>query len=581
MTIFVAKRARIVAKEHAENVTQAAGDRQRECLPLAAPVACIMRDRMTASSKQSWLDALAAFVLAIVPLVLYRKIVRLWWTYDDPFHLRRVIVYDYPALFFDRPLWHGIPARVFTPLLLASMKFDYARFGLNARAFYLHQLIAFAIIPVMFYFFLRLWLTRAWSFAAALTSILAPPMIEIVQQIMLRHYVEGISIAIGAAILAVIGFRRDDRRFTLASAALYLVAMSAKEVFVPLPFVLAVMPEGDLRRRLKHLLPHGILLALYSVWRTVMLGQGVKPYGWTLRPNEWPLVLTKVPVRVLKQFVATGGAAGIVMVIALLVCIVIATLRLRGAIFVALMAAAAAVLPIVPLAVDMKVRFGLMSWIVAILGAAFISRTNIRPAISAMLFGIVMVCAVLVNRAQWSSTYRFMKRMSDETRTVRDLAPDELLRDPATPPPTMDEMIALYNAKGRALYDDRPLCDGSLNARRLFNWDPGMHVVREIQRSELDPICKSIRVEPLRADLTVEDGVLFWNLGPYPNGQYSFIFRDGFQSFDVRPRLGYRLEHVPVLPLIVRYRSPDGWTTYSPQLVVDFEHPKPIHWERK
>src|SRR6185369_3703468 len=155
-------------------------------------------------------------------------------------------------------------------------------FGLNARAFYVHQLVAFALIPVMLYFFLRLWLTRAWSFAAALTAILGPPMIEIVQQLMLRHYVEGISIAFGAAILAIIGFRRDDRRFTLASALLYMLAMSAKEVFVPLPFVLAFIPERDWRLRLRHLIPHGVMLVAYTIWRFVMLGQGVRTYGWTL-----------------------------------------------------------------------------------------------------------------------------------------------------------------------------------------------------------------------------------------------------------------------------------------------------------
>ena len=535
--------------------------------------------------RQKWAEgplpsALCLLTLFVIPLILYRKILRLWWTYDDPFHLRRVIAYDSFALFFDRPLWHGIPARVFTPLLLFSMKVDHALFGLDGRAFYIHQLIAFALIPVMLYFFLRLWLTRAWSFAAALTAILAPPMIEIVQQLMLRHYVEGISIAFAAAILAILGFRRDDRRFTLASALIYLLAMSAKEVFVPLPFVLAVMPEGKLRDRLRHLIPHAVALVLYSIWRFVMLGQGVRPYGWTLRPNEWPPVLAAVPLRVLQQFIAEGGVAGVVMVIALLECIVIAAIRLRGAWLVAIIAAGAAVGPIVPLAVDMKVRFGLMSWIVAILGAAFVSRAVPR-GIAVVLFAIVMIFAIVVNRHQWASTYRYMKRMSDEARVVKDLGENDFVRDPATPPPTMDELIALYATKGRAVYDDRRLCDGSLPANRLFTYDNAKHMVREMPRAELDPICCSIRDMPLRADFTVEDGVFFWTLGPYTDGQYSFILRDGFQSFDVRPKLGYRLEHVPLLPLIVRYRSPQGWTTYSPELRVDFEHPKAVHWERK
>jgi hypothetical protein len=551
-----------------------------------------------------FLDLVAALVLALVTAALYRKIIRLWWTYDDPFHLRRVKVYDTLALFFDVPLWHGIPARVFTPLLLASMRADYLLFGLDGRAFYIHQLIAFTLIPVTLYFLLRLWLTRAWAFAASLLVIMGPPMIQIAQQLMLRHYVEGLPIAFGSAALAVLAFRRDDRRFSIASALLYLIAVSAKEVFVPLPFLLAIIPEpvstrgarashpleasrgrgaraplGGLWIRLRHLVPHGVVVILYTIWRTVMLGHGVRPYGWTIRAADWPPLLLRVPYKVLRQFVATGGAAGVVMVVALLACIALAVIRLRGAWLVAAMAAGAAVLPIVPLAVDMKVRFGLMSWIVAVIGAAFVSRA--APRIAPALFAVLLISALIVQRHEWATTYRDMRRMSDEARVIVDLGENDIVREPLTPPPTMDELIALYGAKGRALYDDRRICDGSLPIRRIFTYDPGMHIVREVQHSDFDAACRELKVMPLTVDLNVEDGVLFWNLGPYRDGQYSFVLRDGFQAFDVRPRLGYRLENVPLLPLIVRYRSPQGWTTYSPELRVSFEHPAPIHWERK
>ena len=52
----------------------------------------------------------------------------------------------------------------------------------------------------------------------------------------------------------------------------YLAACSAKEVFVPLVFVLPFLPIGDAKARFRNLHPYLLALAVYLPWRAWMLG---------------------------------------------------------------------------------------------------------------------------------------------------------------------------------------------------------------------------------------------------------------------------------------------------------------------
>jgi len=69
-------------------------------------------------------------------------------------------------------------------------------------------------------------------------------------------------------------------------------------------------------------------------------------------------------------------------------------------------------------------------------------------------------------------------------------------------------------------------------------------------------------------------------LGPYETGQYAFILEDGVERFDVRRQDGYR-NGSPRLSLRVRYESPEGWVTYSPELKLDLADAQDMRWERR
>jgi hypothetical protein len=72
---------------------------------------------------------------------------------------------------------------------------------------------------------------------------------------------------------------------------------------------------------------------------------------------------------------------------------------------------------------------------------------------------------------------------------------------------------------------------------------------------------------------------LTWDLGPYDDG-YSVVSDNGFLAYAVKRRDRLRLVGLPSLTFRVRYRSPQGWVTYSPEFSLDFSRDQDLTWRR-
>src|SRR3954454_5595083 len=185
-----------------------------------------------------WLDAVIAAAIAIAVVLLYRKVLRLWWTWDDAYLLHIAIVrvarehFFAPALWQGVPqrlftplltpsydsapaLWQGMPQRLFTPLLTASYDSELALFGFDARHFYALYLGEFALLAVLLYATLRQWLGRSASASGALLFVLGAPLCLVATELMLMHYVEALILCCVATILY-------QRNWPIASALIYL-----------------------------------------------------------------------------------------------------------------------------------------------------------------------------------------------------------------------------------------------------------------------------------------------------------------------------------------------------------------------
>ncbi|HEX3125759.1 MAG TPA: hypothetical protein VH394_00360, partial [Thermoanaerobaculia bacterium] len=73
---------------------------------------------------------------------------------------------------------------------------------------------------------------------------------------------------------------------------------------------------------------------------------------------------------------------------------------------------------------------------------------------------------------------------------------------------------------------------------------------------------------------------LHWTLGPYQNGRYFIVLGDGIHSVEVPAVGGFQLKRIGIMILRLKYQSPQGWITYSPELAMDFTRAPSFRWAR-
>lgn len=532
-------------------------------------------------------DIVVAVVLAIGAVLLYRKITRLWWMYDDAYLLHVAFVHSARDHFVGGSIWRSMPQHLFTPLLTASYDAELSLFGIDAKSFYCVHLALMAILSVVIFMTARLWLGTAGAGSAALIFIAGAPICSVATELMLVHYVESIGLAAASTALFVIALRRRAIALSVFSAALYLLAMLAKEIAVPLIAVLLLLPDTNLRQRARLATPHLLALALYLLWRRAALGQWIGGYGWTIRASDLPQIAATFPVELLRHL---GGAsiAGAILLIAIGVGIALRMRSVRDAILIGALLVVS-IAPTLPMAKKFESRFAIAIWLccalIATAGLMTIPNARLR---NALLIAIPLL-TIIVNRQTWSREYALSRRMSDEARAFIELGAGDALRMPAVPPAAMGELNWLKETcLGRAsgaewFYDDIFLCSGRAMPRRVFTWSEARRDVVAITGISTlrDRYCASIRTDaPLAASFHHEGDSLFWHLGPYDRGTYAVVMGGGTEVFEIPRSDGFRLPGVTVLRLRVRYRAPERWVTYSPELQLDFSRGSDFAWRR-
>lgn len=517
--------------------------------------------------REHSIDAAAALALIAVVAALYRKVTRLFWTYDDAYLLHIARVRGWREYFLNGEVWRSMPQHLFTPLVTATYDSERSIFGFDPHGWYFVHLAIFAAAIVAIYFALRLWLPPLFAFGGATLVALGAPAANLATELMLVHYLEAVILAS----LALIAYVRADRRgrFSVASPILYLAAMLAKEIAVPLVVLLFLFS----RRRIW---AHVAALALYLGWRIAMLHELLGGYGYTAPPAR---IIASLPRALASAFAGPRLAAGIALLVAIAIGVVLALRRNPLLTIVGLILAAG---PIVPIAAHMEPRFAMTAWIWA--ATAFVAGLIALPPRAAyVLLAVALAAAIVVNRAAFRKEFTQSKRMSDEARVFLDLGPDSLLRKPAIPPAALGELQwlkqdELRRAAGAGwFYDDFFLCAGGGVGKRIWQFDG--HDVREA-KVDAAPYCASIRNDaPLTTDFHYGDGAVSWKLGPYRDGTYSLVIANGIQAFDVPPEDSFKIA-LPAISLRVRYQSPQGWVTYSPEIALDFVHHPDTRWTR-
>ncbi len=332
-----------------------------------------------------------------------------WWSDDDSFNLQFLATFGPAEIALDPAVWQRLPFRMLTPLLFLSLQLDAALWGLAPAAFYLHQVAALGLAGAALYAVLRLWLPLPWSAGGAALFLLGPPVASLVPLLAVRHYVEALLLGLLATAAFVIAVRRKSIRWSLASAILGFVAMTAKEIAVPLPALLVLLPAGTFRERLRAALPHAAALALYLVYRLWMLDTLVGGYGFVVLPGSWPELLFSLPGKAAAQIAggATRGPAGWALLAVWLAALVLAAalpgradaghpprilpplppgLRAIGLTAAGLLLA---LLPVLPVSHEVAPRYALPVWLVVavslVAAGCRLAGDDGRPALAAPL----------------------------------------------------------------------------------------------------------------------------------------------------------------------------------------------------
>jgi hypothetical protein len=529
------------------------------------------------------IDGIACAALVLLTILLYRRVLGLWLTYDDANLLRLTFDYSFFDVFTNARVW---PQQLFTPLLMVAFHAMRRIFGFEPARFYVLQLAIACVTMLLVYAAVRQFLDWKRSLAAAAIFAAGAPVCSVVTQLSTVHYF----IAIAFCALAVIAYAAALRRSSIAldvlSVLCYFLAMMAKEIAIPLPLLLIALPLRDARTRLRFVIGHGIALIAYFLWRHAVLGTFLGAYGWQIDAAEWPRLLVLLPLRVMQGAAGAGLMIGL-LVIVLMTLTIAFGIRNRRALLLLIAAIIVAGAPLLPLAKEVKQRYVLVPWLAwSIAFAAAVTRRDDRIA-TALLVALPLL-TIVANRKEWGHEFPLRRRMSEEARVFfNDLPPDALLRNPITPPASMGEVqwlktVHFGRPAGGWFYDDIFLCSGGAAGKRIFEHE-GHQIVEitprigEIARQ----FCGSIRNDvPLSAAFHFRDPALYWDLGPYTDGRYSAVIANGVQAFEIPRRDALKLPGMPGIALRIRYDSPAGWTTYSPEIAIDFVHKPDVTWHR-
>lgn len=520
-------------------------------------------------------EAGIALALAAAAGLLYFPVLRLGWVYDDFYHLRYLMTHRPGWYLFDAAGFREFPAKVFTPLLFLSLDVDRRLFGLAPRLFYVHHLVAFALCPAVLYGVLRLWLSRLWAAVAAWIFLMGPVIASLAPLLMVRHYVEAILLAA----LSVAAWARDRPRI---SAVLYFAACMAKEIAVPLVVLLPLLPSLG-GNRIRRALPHGLALVLYLGLRYAALGTLAGGYGFAA---DLPALALSLPGKITSEL-AGGRFSWAAVVLGALIVAGILALRRRA--LLALFALLLAVLPVLPVSTQMEPRYAVPAWIV--LAIAFAAGCQAIPnrKVAITLAAVACLAGLWLNRQDWSLRFARVERMSAENRFLLEMSGNDVLRQPATLAASLKEIEWMRRnvfhrpPGGRWFQDDLYLCFHALQGR-IWAYDPAAR--RMVDQTARIPslkkqYCSAVHPgAPLQASFRVENGNLFWDLGPYEEGRYRFLLGDGIEAFEMPRSAGFQVSGLTALPLRIEYESPAGWTTHSPELRLEIHEGAVLDWSR-
>ena len=513
-----------------------------------------------------WRDVLALSFLSALLLAAYHPVGEAFFMADDPYLLQAAIEHGPWRHFFDPSLHLPETPLVLMPWLYTSFYVDYRLFGLEPMGFYVHQLLALWLVIVLLYVALQ-GCSRLARTVALGWLLLAAPAAQAAQFLMTRHYLEGICFAALAYLCQRKAQQKVSLTWALLAACCYGAAMTAKEIFVPLPVLFLFMGP------LHVLVPHAVLALGYCCWRAAMLGPA---HLFTGYGDTEPLSMGHVLALPHRIAMLMGWQEGWVVVLELVLATgaLVALVSLHRPAVVALIAAGT-VLPIVPVLPILQPRFLLVPAIWMALGIALlVDRLEQRYRRGWILLGSGMMLsgqavAMYASPAWGHRDYIAQYRLEGRYVLHHPVAGQTALLAPIGHAYYYAGLLwmrqTLLHRRDAPLLCKEPCLCAALPRRQAVRYQDGA-----LQAVSWPRACSKPSHE-LEIQMAYHDHQLFWRFGPYRSGRYLVLLNhpdQGLYGFPhwLPPQGRYVFAMHKPLSLVVRYPLPDGQQAATPLL---------------
>lgn len=543
--------------------------------------------------------AIALMLVLIAAFVTHAGAVGGWWLNDDPQVLLHALQNSPAEVLFQPEQWQVLSSSNFTPLVTLSFDLDLSLAGMRPRAFYLHQIASISLVLGLLFFVLRRFTGDGLAALAAVGVAVAPASIHAARSLMVRHYVEGLAIALLAILIwdsgssAKANGNRVVHQWPLgwrewATGFLYLLAMLGKEVLIPLPLLLVGVSRfrGDAWRRVAiRITPVAFAAVVYLVWRLAMLGSA-GGYQSTLDPKSAAAILVQ------QMATPLPSSARILALIPIGILIGMAA-PVRGWTVIKMIGVAAAVvlLPLIPIAASLDVRHTLVPTVMLIAVAAVLASWVRSPrslGVAALL--ALVVLSLTAGRLEANRLSDWSRLMIAEGRYLWFRAQGSSPLLAWSPEWYLEGLAELRRELGRGegpFYVNSPhallmpevdahevvIFDGE--ADRYRNLPPHILAALAMQATRLEPDA------PLWIRIERDGNELSWQFGPECDCQWTFLSYPHYDDYVV-PREGRQRVPRPrgEQSFRVRRDEDDGSWTISPPLRMP-ESGDRVEWKRE
>ncbi|MCK5877440.1 MAG: hypothetical protein KAG43_07380 [Candidatus Marithrix sp.] len=516
--------------------------------------------------KNSNLTNLIAVLIPIILMwIFYHPIQQSWWLADDPALLQSIIEHGIFPHFYDSDVWRGLNASNLMPWLTLSLGIDWYLFGLEPKGFYVHHLLSFSIVLLIAYIFLRQYFSALICSIVLSIFVVSVPSANIAQFLMVRHYLEGF----GLSLLAILCYLKATKKFAwaLLGSLFYLLATTAKEIYVPIVVILPFLTIP----RWRMLAPFVAVAGGYILWRIYMLKLNLvfTSYGGTTPELNWDIGQRFLEVLGWQQTWQLVILLGFGLV---LLGVIVKKYLKQTALWMVVIG-----LPIVPVLSLLDSRYLFIPYFLFCIGIALVLQVFldrkfiiILISLSLILVGIKSIESAIVQQphilAQSKSEGEFILQADSN----HGILLNPISREWHHLSLQWLRQHILHLPKGARTCFDLCFCSPTVD-ENIYQYLSG-------QVKLINPLINKLNCGKkdmaLQVKISFINNALHWQLGPYKQGQYYAVIstkRDMIagQWTAITAHGSYPYNLPEKLYIAIKYDSPTGWQTYSPVLTLE------------